>query len=250
MAREVNFKPTTYLRINAEGQLYNGVSTPQEGYTQYTSKLGNVSYRKVFSGTEFGHITNLAVVEKIFDSGKVKYVEVTVENEDAKDVIQLPLKNTNGGLSDVVKKLIAVLPGVDYSRELTISSNRKKNDRGYVDKVLFFNYIDGGEFGEGVKFTLKFGEGGDIPMFTTKEGIDGIEYDYTEQDKFLYGKLLEELERFQNFKSAPKVETTEVKDEPKKEAKPTETKKSAKPTTKAVAPKVEVEDEDDDNVPF
>ena len=246
MAREATYKPTTYLRINAEGQLYNGTSEPAEGYVQYTSKQGNVSYRKVFSGTEYGKITQLGISEKTYESGKVKFVEIVVENDEARDIIQLPLKKQNGTLTDEVRKLVSFLPNVDFNKTLTITSNRKKNDRGYVDKVLFFSYVDeGGEF-ETIKSALKFGEGGDIPMFTTKEGLDGIVYDYTEQDRFLYGKLLDELTRFQEFKSSPKSSDVKNEEKPKKEEKPSETKTTSK-STKKEEPKVE---DDDDDLPF
>ena len=46
MAREVTFKNTTYLRLGADGNFYTGSKEPREGYTQYVSTKGNVSYRK------------------------------------------------------------------------------------------------------------------------------------------------------------------------------------------------------------
>lgn len=238
MAREVTNKATTYLRINADGQLYSGSSEPREGHVEYVSKQGNVSYRKVYAGTDYGKITRLGVVEKEFPTGKMKYVEITVENDKSKDIIQLPLKNVKGGLTDEVKKFIALLPGIDFSRELTISSNRKKNERGYVEKVLFINYVtDGVQEKEGVKFSLKFGKEGTVPQFETSEGIDGIVYDFTKQDKFLFDVLIKELERF----------NTEMN---KQAAQPSDEDKSAKSgkSEKASTPKVE-EDEDDD-LPF
>lgn len=245
MAREATNKPTTYLRINAEGQLYSGSSEPRDGHVEYVSKQGNVSYRKTYAGTDYGKISRLGVVEKDFPSGKVKYVEITVENDESRDVIQLPLKNMKGGLTDEVKKFIALLPGIDFSRDLTISSNRKKNERGYVEKVLFINYVnDGVQEKDGVKFSLKFGKEGTVPQFETSEGIDGIVYDFTKQDKFLFDVLIKELERFNTEKnkeaaapSTPK-ETTE---------KPVEKAKATKPADNA-SPKVE-EDEDDE-LPF
>ena len=250
MAREAKTKQTTYLRINAEGQLYSGSSEPREGHVEYTSKQGNVSYRKTYAGTDYGKITQLHVVEKDFPTGKVKYLEVTVENEESRDVVQLPLKNIKGGLTDEVKKFIAILPGIDFSRELTISSNRKKNERGYVEKVLFVNYVtDGVQEKDGVKFSLKFGKEGTVPMFEQREGLEGeIIYDFTKQDKFMFEELVKQLERFKAEKGAevkaPEVtaKTPEAEEAPKKKAS----------TTKG-GPKIETpaqDESDDDDLPF
>lgn len=250
MAREVTFKTTTYLRINGDGQLYTGSSEPREGYEKVVTKQGNTTYRKYFSGTDFGKITQLGIEEKVFDTGKVRYLTVVVENEDSRDVLQLQLKTQKGGLSDIVRRFIATLPNIDFSRTLTLTSNRKKNDKGYLDRIIFIRYVneETGELeDEGVKFALKFGKEGDIPSPEPKEGIDGIEWDFTAQDKFLYDRLLEEMERFQDHKNgvktAPeKAETPAPKNETKSPAKSTKTKVEAEP-------KVEEEDDDDD-LPF
>lgn len=249
MAREVNYKATTYLRVDGNGNLYSGSKDPKPGYDQYTSKTGNVSYRKVYSGTDFGFMTGLAIEERVYDSGKVRFLVVTIENDKAKDIIQIPLKSQKGELTDLVRKFVALLPGVDFSRELTIASNRKKNDRGYVDRVLFINYVTDGKVEEqGLKFSLKFGEGGDVPMFTTKPGIDGIVYDFTEQDKFLYDRLLEQMERFQKEKpSHSAVATSKSEEAPKVESKPETTQPETKVETKA-GPKVD--SNEDDDLPF
>ena len=254
MAREATFKNTTYLRVGADGNFYTGSKEPKEGYTEYTSSKGNVSYRKSFSGTEFGKMTQLGIEEKVFDTGKVKYLTFSVENEDAKDIIQLPLKTQGGGLTDEVKKFIAILPGIDFSKDLTVSSNKKRNERGYVDRVLFINYVTDGKVDEqGLKFSLKFGENGDIPMFTKKQGIDGVIYDFVEQDTYLYNKLIEQLERFNKEKvrvgtSTPNesVVTEEATPETVKDTSVKE--KASKADTKNTEPKTEV-DEDDD-LPF
>lgn len=251
MAREAKTKQTTYLRINAEGQLYSGSSTPREGHVEYTSKQGNVSYRKTYAGTDYGKISQMQVVEKEFPKGKVKYLEITIENEEARDVIQLPFKTMKGGLTDEVKKFTALLPGIDFSRDLTISSNRKKNERGYVEKVLFINYVnDGVQEREGLKFSLKFGKDGDVPMFETKEGIDGIEYDFTKQDKYMFDQLVKQLERFKEFKNSEPSKEEDTSKETK-ETKETKAPKAEK-DTKTGEPKIakEKEVEEDDDLPF
>lgn len=229
MAREATQgKKTTYLSINGAGEMVSTSKEPREGYDETTNKNGDVYYKKVFAGTDFGYITGLGIIEKEFERGKVKYLSITVENEEARDVLQLPLERQSGDLTDVVRKAIAVLPNLDFSKEVTIASNRKKNERGYVDQALFFNYVEDGQISkEGIKFALKFGAEGDVPMPDKKKGRDGsIKYDFTDQDDYLYNKLLDELERFKEFRMsnhiseevAPKVVEATPKaivDEPK-----------------------------------
>lgn len=260
MARETVSKQTTFLRVGSDGYLYTGSKEPREGFTEYVSKQGNVSYRKTFIGTDFGKMTQLGIEEKTFDSGKVKYLSITVENEKTRDVIQLPLLTQKGGLSDVVRKFIAVLPGIDFSRDLTISSNRKKNERGYTDRFLFVNYVNDGEVEKGgLKYSLKFGPEGDVPPMEKKDGVTGVVWDTTNQDNYLYKKLLEQLERF--AKERPTVGFAATTSETSAETTP-ETKNSPEPKEKATSDKKKVatdgeakinnqEDEDDeDDLPF
>ena len=211
MARErTQFKQTTYLGVNAQGELYSTSKEAKEGFELVEVEDGNNFYKKVFEGTDFGFITSLGIIEKTFQRGKVKYLQISVENDEAKDVLQLQLFNQAGEITDVVRRFIALLPGIDFSKELTISSNRKKNERGYVDRCLFVNYIVDNKIDtKGLKFSLKFGEGGDVPMFEKKVARDGsVKYDYTVQDDFLYDKLIEQLERFQEFKKGLVAEAT------------------------------------------
>lgn len=259
MAREAGLgKKTTYLSINAAGEMVSTSKEPREGYEETTNKNGDVYYKKVFAGTDFGHISGLGIIEKEFERGKVKYLHITIENEDARDVLQLPLERQSGDLTDIVRKAIAVLPNVDFSKELTIASNRKRNERGYVDQALFFNYVEDGQISkDGLKFALRFGTEGDVPMPDKKKSRDGsIKYDFTEQDDYLYNKLLEELERFKEFKNsnhesaevAPKVTEGTSK---KAKAEPKEGKKKSKDIP--VEPElVSEEEEEDDNseLPF
>lgn len=245
MARErTQFKQTTYLGVNAQGELYSTSKEAKEGFELVELEDGNNFYKKVFEGTDFGFITSLGIIEKTFQKGKAKYLQISVENEEAKDIVQLQLFNQAGEITDVVRRFIALLPGIDFSKELTISSNRRKNDRGYVDRCLFVNYIVDNKIDtKGLKFSLKFGEGGDVPMFEKKVARDGsVKYDYTVQDDYLYDKLIEQLERFQEFKKGLVAETSPKVDE--KEGVP-----STPPTEPNLASGNGDKDEEDD-LPF
>lgn len=250
----------TFLKLNAKGELYTGSKEPKEGFSEVTTKDGTIVYQKAYKSTDYGKVNFLTIAEKDFSTGKVKYVEMSIlsEDETAIDVLQLPLKNLKGGLSDEVKKFIATLPSLDYSKTFIVSSNRDKNERGYVDKLLFFRYKgEGEEKDTPIKFSLKFGEEGNVPMFTVKEDpiTPGSKvYNYDDQDRFLAGVLMYEIKRFQDFKegnvyvseyfreSTPNPETVveTAKKEPKAEK--SSTAKENKSLTNAL-------DEDDDS-PF
>lgn len=210
MAKEFGTgKNFTFLRLNSKGELYVGSKEPKDGYAEVTLTNGDKTYQKSFKSTDYGKVIFLGINEKNFDSGKVKYVEMSInseETENSVDVVQLPLKNVKGGLTDEVKKLVAILPSLDYSKSIVISSNREKNTRGYVDKVLYFRYRaqEGEDKDQPIRFSLKFGEKGNVPMFLIEEdplSPTSKTLNYKEQDAFLIKVLLYELKRYEDFKA-------------------------------------------------
>lgn len=249
MAREIQKKATTYLKVSSEGKLYASSKEPRDGYVEFTSKQGNVSYRKYFAGTDHGHITQLGIDEVRFDSGTVRYLKIVVESEDSRDVIQLPLTKQSGALSDIVKRFTLLLPNVDFSKELTITSNGTKDEKGYTSRVMFVSYTSNGEVQRpSVKFAYSLAKDStDFPGLEIKEGIDGIKYDSTKQDKAVYELLLEQLERFQNEKGGS---SSDDNDDEGHEETEKPTSKETKSTPKKDAP-VAVEEEDvDSDLPF
>lgn len=208
MAREqVQGPPITFLRINKDGALSTVKSEPTEGFTSFETSTGKTLYEKVFGGTEIGFITKLEIEEKTFPTGTTKALSfyVTAYDGSAVDKVELPLLSKTNALTDVAKKFIALLPGINFNKMISFSSNKKKNDRGYVDKVIFATYMDSEaskESQEGIKFSLKFGKDGNVPMGEKVESIDGesVTWDFTNQDKFLYKVLQKEIQRFKDFK--------------------------------------------------
>lgn len=199
----------TFLRLNSKGELYESSKEKKDGFVEIALDDDKVTYQKAYRSTDYGRVIFLGINEKNFPKGKVSYLEMSIqsdESENAVDVLQLQLLNTKGGLTDEVKKLVAVLPSLDYSRSVIVSSNREQNDRGYVDKVLYFRYKaeEGQEKDTPIKFSLKFGEKGNVPMFIVKENaIDPSKktLNYEDQDAFLSKVLRYELKRYEDFKA-------------------------------------------------
>jgi len=209
MAKEFGTsKNFTFLRLNSKGELYQSSKEPKEGFVEITLDDNKKTYQKSYKSTDYGKVIFLGINEKNFPKGKVQYVEMSIQSDDdakAVDVLQLPLRNTKGGLNDEVKKLVAILPSLDFSKSIIVSSNREKNSRGYVDKVLYFRYKSENteEKDAPIKFSLKFGEKGNVPMFIVEE--DPINpsqksLNYKAQDAFLGKVLMAELKRFEDFK--------------------------------------------------
>lgn len=207
----------TFLRLNSKGELYESAKEEKEGFVKVELKNNKVTYQKAYKSTDYGKVVFLGIKDKAFDTGTVQYLEISIqsdESENAVDVIQLPLLNQQGGLTDEVKKLIAVLPSLDYTKSVIVSSNRDKNDRGYVDKILYFRYksVDEGEKDQTIKFSLRFGEKGNVPMFLVKQNPINPEkktLNYDDQDAFLSMVLKYELKRFEDFIKAGEIYVSE-----------------------------------------
>ncbi|MDC7250720.1 MAG: hypothetical protein PQJ49_12455 [Sphaerochaetaceae bacterium] len=212
MAKEFNGNDNlTFLRINRDGLLYRGVNQHEKslseqelkdkGFKPVKLKDDRVVYHKTFSSTEDGYLSYLAIKEKEFKDGKVKYLELIIQGQDASDMISFPLFKPNGTLSDYIKNLATLLPNLDFSKRINIVPSRKKNDRGYVEQNVFINYPDEQGDANFVKFAHLYGENGDIPPAEKVEGLDDKpKYDFTKQDTFLYKILKEQIERFKEFK--------------------------------------------------
>lgn len=198
MAKEITSKKFTYLKINKDGYFYQSSKEPKEGYEEVKLKDGSKIYQKLYSETEEGLIDRISIYEATFDSGKVKYLNISIGNDGATDVISLPFHTPNKDLSDALKGLITMLPNLDYSHKYVIGSNHNKDERGYVQKRLIFKDLTTGEY---IKAAHKFGEQGDIPPAVKKTKASGdVTYDFTEQDNYLFKIFEKELERFRAFK--------------------------------------------------
>ena len=80
MARErTQFKQTTYLSVNAQGELYATSKEPREGFELVELEDGNKFYKKVFEGTDFGFITGLGIIEK--DGSQVS-IQTNIQNNN------------------------------------------------------------------------------------------------------------------------------------------------------------------------
>lgn len=236
MAREFNNTPTTYLRVNKDGLLYEKSKEPKEGFNEVKLKNGSSTYHKTYGGTDDGYLSYIGIKELTFDGGTKKLLEVAIKGENGTDKISFDLFKQNGALDDYIKNLAILLPNLDFGERINIVPSRKKNDRGYAVRSLFINYPDKEGDDNYVKFAHMYGDDGDIPPAKPTKKIDGsISYDFTEQDTYLYNILKEQIERFKEFKGYSSDESNVE----------TQNESAVKEPVSAGIP-----DEDDDDLPF
>ena len=246
MAKEPKNANVTYFKVDSDGYIYLTSKTNQEGYKEYFDRDGkHLGYKKIFSATDDGFISDLRIHTAEFDTGKVEYVSVSIKNEDRIENVQFQLTTQKGGLSNYAKAIAQVLPNVDYSKRFSISFDKRKDDGGYTVKNIYFNQSD--EEGTPAvpiyhRYKNKKGDnGGDIPNMEQAEGLGGkVIWDTSKQDNYLYKSLMAQIERFKEFLNGEKSTSKEENSKPSVE-------KSSPKNTKKV--EVEVEDEDEE-LPF
>jgi len=193
----------TYLKINGNGVLYETSKVPKEGFIEVSyqdkkTKEEKVTYHCLYNaGTDEGKISYLDIRETPYG----KNLNISVKSENGIDAIQVPLFTAKKRLSPYAKNLACLLPNLDFNKVVSLVPSTKKDQNGYTDKAIFINYVEGDK--GFVKFAHKFGDNGDIPKAVKTTAVDGtVEYDFKEQDTFLYNVLAKEVQRFKDFQNS------------------------------------------------
>lgn len=229
----------TFLAINKDGYFYKKVEEGEEGSVEVKLKDGGSVYHKLYKETDDGYIDYMSIEEKEFKSGKVKLLSLSVKSENGIDKISMPLKNSRGGLNEYAKGLALILPNLDFSRLVNISASKKKNDKGFINKFLYINYVDGQE-PKYPEFAHKYGAEGDIPKGVKVTKMGEETWDFSAQDEFLLEILTTEMARFKAFRTSNPVKSVS-------EDKPAEPKSS---NTSASSRPEPVHEDEEDELPF
>ena len=177
-------------------------------------------------------------------------VSISIDGKDGRENIQFQLYTMKKGLSPYAKALAQVLPNVDFEKTYSISFDKRKDDRGYTVKNIYFNHGENESVKAFHKYLNKEGNnGGDIPSPTQSEDISGkLVWDFSNQDKYLYKSLKEQLERFEKTSGYSYGGNDEEETSTPAPAPAVEKPVAAKPA-KPVAKQVE-EEEDEMDLPF
>ena len=208
-------RDTTFLRINADGKLYISSKEPKDGYKEYVSKQGNVSYRKEYSGVQ-GKINHAMIKEIEYDGAKAKFFMLFLSDGEESYAIVTPLFTQKGGLNQYVKSFVRYFKNIDLSKDIIIAPQARKKDDKYAPGAFWINYVgEDGKTGDLVKMYFKRDQNGwpDIEQITSITGEK--KWDSSKQDKFAYEELTKYLETFSSKKdepntTAPAREKTEI----------------------------------------
>lgn len=216
MAKEVSSANTTYFRVDADGYIYLISKEEKEGYKAAYNKDGAfVGYKKIFQGTDDGHLSYIGIRKAEFPTGVVEFISLSVDTANGVENVQFQLLNTKGGLSPYAKALAQVLPNVDFKERHSISFDKRKDEAGYTIKNLYLNRADvKGTPAVAIfhKFKKKDDDSsGDIPRMKQSQGLGGkVTWDSTDQDNYLYDSLIKQIERFTEFKNGGVPKTSEA----------------------------------------
>ncbi len=215
------------------GLFYMREKQPTEGYEKVEWTIGErsgVTYHKIVTSVK-GKVSRLTLEEANFD-GKPMQLKISLLEEGGDfAIITIPLEYSDKSLTKRIKAITPILGNLKEGMDVEISLNRtKKNEKGKLYPSVFIKNIDTGE-----NLNWTYHPQQDVPPLDVKSVRGKDVYDSTNQDEFVYNKLIDAIKDFPNPVTAPKATTVRPS------------------TTKVETPvgNVEVVEEDmDDDLPF
>jgi hypothetical protein len=248
-----------YLQLDYKTGLFYAYSKDsQEGYEKYTSKTGNVSYRKYFKKGIYGNLKTMYFADT--DRGMQLRVIMTQgsESEDGfYAMLFFPVYDQSRNLDRFVESLVTFLPNMEpgeayriypYVLDVKLDSGKTVQNRGVSVKKAELDGEGGGDVTEKVERALKFQgrdeeyESGMVPTLVFEKDLGGkyapTALSIAQRNDFLKKVLQENVERL-NVTADQNSEGNSQEQE----------KPAQKPAEKPKA-KVNLEPEDDDDIPF
>lgn len=125
-----------YLQLDySNSQLYEYSKEPKDGFTEYKSNTGNISYRKYYKTGVYGTLMNVSVRESNRGS---KYIGVAIKSVDGDHLyLQIDLFNQRGTIDDrYAESLIRVLGNLKkggeyrfFTYNLTADTQRASDEK-------------------------------------------------------------------------------------------------------------------------
>lgn len=243
-----NQRETTFLRINADGQLYISSKEPKEGYVEYKSKTGHISYRKTYQGI-MGKLSRVIIKEIEYDDSKAKFVMMFIDDGNENFAIVMPLFTQKGGLNSYVKSFVRYYRNIDITKDLVIAPMARKKDEKYAPGGFWINYVnDEGKPGDLVKQYFKRDQNG-WPDLEKETSITGeVKWSSAKQDKFAYERFMEYIKEMDEKRGKGDGHDNSAAD-----SKPTaapEPRKEAPAAKEQAAPSQPDFSEENDDLPF
>lgn len=104
-----------------QGKFFLSSKERKEGYEEYTSSKGNVSYRFYFNNGVYGVFKGVSLREVEYSTGKVKRLQVTMEYGDDLFFIQMPWGSSKIDFSDYVLHFLFCLKNLEKEKAYRIN---------------------------------------------------------------------------------------------------------------------------------
>ena len=190
-----------FLRFNNKGNLFESSKEPRQGFVpHYSEKDGRLtSYWREHPRGLSGYIDFIKLNPKVNDFPESLMIRVK-DYESLDDfIITLTTRNQKGGLMPYVKSFIKYYRNIDFTREIVFDSFKRKKDDQYAPGNLVIAYPGApGQKDILVEQYFKKGVNG-LPDPVPYTDIDGTtKHDCRDQDAFLYARLKEYIDEFNN----------------------------------------------------
>lgn len=190
-----------FLRFNNKGNLFESSKEPRQGFVpHYSEKDGHLtSYWREHPRGLSGYIDFIKINPKVNDFPESLMIRIK-DYESLDDfIITLTTRNQKGGLMPYVKSFIKYYRNIDFTREIVFDSFKRKKDDQYAPGNLIIAYPGApGQKDILVEQYFKKGVNG-LPDPVPYTDIDGTtKHNCIEQDGFLFARLKEYIEEFNN----------------------------------------------------
>jgi len=190
-----------------EAQFFEFSKEPKEGFSEHKSTQGKISFRKYYKKGVKGVLKYINEREEEFPTGKVRKLNLVVDNGDDRYYLNFHILTAKGNLNQFVEQLIPFLPNLKqntayrffpYEMENTYVNKDGVEKTGTNKGVSVAEWdLDSDTKGTKVERAHTFGAAGDIPAIVwnkvTKMGETKNIKDDTDRLNFLYDVLKKSL---------------------------------------------------------
>lgn len=190
-----------FLRFNNKGNLFESSNEPRQGFVpHYSEKDGRLtSYWREHPRGLSGYIDFIKL-----NTGTKDFPEslmIRIKDYESLDdfIITFSLNTQNGNITPYVKSFVKYFKNIDFTREIVFDSFKRKKDDQYAPGNLVIAYPGvPGQKDVLVEQYFKKGLNGwpEGVKVTDYKGIEKV--DYSEQNKFVYDRLKEYIDEFNN----------------------------------------------------
>lgn len=256
---DIDYKDNCFYEYSAE---------EQEGFTKHTNGSGKVSYRKLYTSGVFGVLQSVSIVESKYQGQKLS---LRLLNGEDLYFAGFPMYDQRGDIdNNFTEPLICLLPNMEKNQAYRIfpwmmeSDQKKSNGKPYINRgvsVKKANLDDQKVLDtDDAKIEPKLVKCKKDETFDPKKHLPSLEFveefgkwkptalSIDAKRKVLVEVLTKALETLGYNPETKDQDKDQEEDQAPKQEAPKKEAKKAKPVE--TAPKVEIEDEDYDDLPF